>query len=465
VIALRYVDTGSRDQDQALAAWFEAVLRPDAEELRWQSGFFFADGAAPLVATLERFRGSDRLVHGVIGANIGTTLRADVQWLARTIGVPRQNAYLGLVGFAGGLYHPKCYHVTRDDGSQCAYVGSGNLTAPGVSGLNIEAGVLLDTRDGDSEEVLGAIAAGVDRWFHETPEGLHLIDTDESIAAAIDLGLLVEALPPRPELPAEVADENTPGPDTGNRQSGRPRLRPLIGIQRVHELAPVWEARPLIRPPVAYAPVAVVPRTGYPDNFFFAPNAAVATRDGDALSGATLPGGAVGIVVRLNKDSARHFQGGTGTANMSIPLATAHTLRFGSFQGRYARPRAQFDLRVRYIASARQVMGKILNTNVMPYGYEAGEPGNKDLRLLIPAGVSALGEEVRALGYLPPAVDDVAFLEWPTQASSDFRLTYLERNSELAVIAQNLLAEAERTGKLAGRGAAWLPADISPVWA
>lgn len=460
---MRYIDTGSRDERHALATWFNDVLRPDVRELRWQSGFFFADGASLLVPTLERLRNSGGLVRGVIGANLGTTLRADVKWLADTIGLPRNGASLGLVSFSGGLYHPKCYHVRRDDGSQSAYVGSGNLTAPGVSGRNIEAALVLDTREGDRESVLQSVAAGVDYWLDQAREGFHLMEGDESIAAAYEAGILVDALPPRRELPAEAADDNETEQEVDSRPQARPLLRPLVRIPSVRGRRPAREAPPS-RLPVEAAQLPVVPRDRYPESFFFAPDAAAATIGRSALSGATLPRGAVGVVVRLNKDSARHFEGGPGTANMSIPLATAHTLRFGLLRHKYTRPRSEFDLRVRYIAHDTRIAGEPLDTNVMAYGYEEGEPGHKDLRLVIPAGVRVLGERVEQAGYAVPTVDNPAFLEWPTPDRPDFRLSYLEPGSALARIAEDLLSAAERTGEVVGHGAAWLPPGVSPEW-
>src|SRR6266568_5348921 len=283
---MRYIDTGSRDERQALATWFNDVLRADVRELRWQSGYFFADGASLLVPTLERLRQNEHLVRGIIGANLGMALRADVKWLADTIGLPRRNATLALVSFAGGLYHPKCYHVRRQDGSQTAYVGSGNLTAPAVSGRNIEAALVLDTREGDPEGVLQSVATGVDYWFAQNREGLYVIDGDASITAAYEAGILVEALPPRRERPAEADEAETEAEaEAEPRRQPRPRLRPLIRLPDLpgRELPQLQEAVQV------EAPSPVVSRQGYPDSFFFAPGATRPTRVSEALSGSTLP--------------------------------------------------------------------------------------------------------------------------------------------------------------------------------
>jgi hypothetical protein len=343
---MRYVDTGSRDADQALGKWFSEVIGGEVTELRWQAGFFFADGASLLVPTLERLRESTQLVRGVIGANPRSTLREDVEWLVEVVGLPRRNAALGLVCFNGGLYHPKSYHVRRSDGSQAAYVGSANLTAPALSGRNIEAGIVLDTRDSDPPEALSSIAAAVDYWFADRRDGLTLISDPDGVRRAYEAGVLVDRLPAVNERLVEATDgsdeDDSDEAPQGRQGHSRPRLRDLVTVPRARVREPVAPTYgypgtrvrggsvPVVsRSPAPRAAASMTTRDGYPDNFFFEPSATAPTRDADALSGATLPGRSVGIVVQLNKDSARHFAGGIGTANMSIPLATAHSLRFG----------------------------------------------------------------------------------------------------------------------------------------
>jgi len=456
---MRYIDTGSRHESQALGAWFGEILTEDVHELRWQSGYFFADGAAMLVPTFERLRREERPVRGVIGANVDSALKDDVQWLADVIGVPRRHASLGLVGFAGGLYHPKCYHIVRSDGSECAYVGSGNLTAPAVSGLNIEAALLLDTRDGDAPSVLRAIAESVDYWIDSAPPGFHLINGRDSIEKALELQLVVESV----SWAGAVTDETGSAEGAEPREEGtepRPRLRPLLRLPRAR--ARLQRPSPRVRVEVLALPITS--RTSYPDNFFFAPNPAAATSGATALSGSTLPRGAVGLVVTLNKDNARHFAGGAGTANMSIPLATVHTLRFGLLVQKYTRPRAEFKLFARYLGGGEQILCDALDSNAMAYGYEPDEPGHKDVRLLIPAAMRELGELVLDAGMAKPTIGDHALLEWPTLDRPDFRISYLEPESALAHTAKAIIGAAENAGELVGRGAAWLPPGLSPGW-
>ncbi len=155
---MRYIDSGARERAQALGSWLETAVAENSEEIRWQSGFFSSDSLALIQEPLRRLTREQLPVHALIGSNDRATLRADVEALVSTLGIPRQHALLGVVNFGVGYFHPKTFHVKRGDGSQASYVGSANLTGSGVSSLHVEAGVVLDTREGDPPEVLDAIA-------------------------------------------------------------------------------------------------------------------------------------------------------------------------------------------------------------------------------------------------------------------------------------------------------------------
>jgi len=76
--------------------------------------------------------------------------------------------------------------------------------------------------------------------------------------------------------------------------------------------------------------------------------------------------------------------------------------------------------------------------------------------------------EIRELvlqrGKPVPANGDVALLEWPTILRASFRLTLIERASPFFDQCTGTLAAAVAAGEVVGRGACWLPPDLSPPW-
>lgn len=220
---MRYLDSGSRDPTHALAAWLRNVLTDDVAALRWQSGFFALDGVGELQATLTRLSRLHRPVHALVGSNDGATLATHVFQLMQAIEVPRPGGHLGVIRYANGFFHPKVYHVCREDGSQAAYVGSANLTGAGVASLHVEAGISIDTRDGDSAGVLTEIAQAIDAWFANARGGFNLITGAESVDSLVALGVLAEVPPPL--RPAESGTD-----DSRDRGRTASRLRALIDI-------------------------------------------------------------------------------------------------------------------------------------------------------------------------------------------------------------------------------------------
>lgn len=457
---MRYIDSVSRAVEQALGSWFNEVLSEAVSEVRLQSGFFSADAIGVLAPTLEQLANDDALARFVIGSNEPGTLGDHIRQLAELVGVPRQNAYLGIVRYSNAFFHPKVYHLTRTDGSQAAYVGSANFTGPGVSSQHVEAGMIVDTRDGDPDNVLHSIASAIDTWFSEGPEGFHRIANAADITRLVDDGVLLAAPPPRPP------SLGNPG-GGGSTSTSRPRLAPLFDLPTWTPPTPPTPPNTPAPPPAATPSPQVVsaPRQGFPAYLLFAPNAMAPSVGRAALSGTALPGAASGLVVRINRDSARHFEGRSGTANISVPVATLSTLRFGIYQGRYQRPRAEYDLQIRYCGASNTLeLSQPAKTNVMAYGFAPGESGHGDVRMVVPAAVKHLRDDIRRAGLPVPADGDFALLEWPTNADPGFRLSFLERDSPVEQQAQQLFANATSTNELVGEGACWLPSGISPAW-
>lgn len=249
---MRYIDTGSRDAADALGTWLRSVDPAEVDALRVQSGFYSRGGLDELRAVLGDLRRRGAAARIVIGANEQSTLAADVEALRAELGAPRGGADLAVVCFAEGFFHPKTLHLARGDGSQAAYVGSANLTRSGVYGQHIEAGLLLDTREGDDADVVAAVGAAVDAWFDETRDGAHRIETTADVEALVGRGLLAEAPAPRAAVTPRT---------TSARTVGLTRLRPLLAARRrrpeptsaaepadaPHAGALVWRSNPLTR--------------------------------------------------------------------------------------------------------------------------------------------------------------------------------------------------------------------------
>lgn len=219
---MRYIDTGARDPAHALGTWLGASVLQDHSivALRWQTGFFGADALGYFAPLMSRLRGVDGILHVLVGSNDGMTTRADMETLLQAAGQPRQQQRIGVVHFENAYFHPKTVHLFREDGSAAAYIGSGNLTGSGITSLHIEAGVLLDTLDGDDDGVLGAVAAAIDSWFEPPREGLNLVATTRDLDLLVRTGIL-EVPPPAVLLP-------TTGASRAAGTGSKPRLRPLL---------------------------------------------------------------------------------------------------------------------------------------------------------------------------------------------------------------------------------------------
>lgn len=202
---MKYIDTGSRDPQQALGAWLKSVLDGTVVALRCQAGFFGANALGLFASTFADLQKSDLPLNVLVGSNDGTTPRADVEDLLTLSGPSRKNRRIGVVSFDSGYFHPKTIHIVRVDGSTAAYVGSANLTESGIASLHVEAGVLLDSRDHDNTAVLQAIASAIDWWFQEPRDGLNIVHASADLDPLVMDGVLDVPSPPGPVRPAPSA--------------------------------------------------------------------------------------------------------------------------------------------------------------------------------------------------------------------------------------------------------------------
>lgn len=230
---MNYLDTGSRDPAHALATWLERILDGDVAELRLQTGFFSFDSMGLLIPVLQRCKQNNQLTKVLIGSNDASTLKDDVIGLVDALGIPREGAQLGVVSFGGAFFHPKTYHIKRLDGSQAAFVGSANLTASGLM-LHVEAGISLDTRDGDAPHHLSEIAAAIDSWFVERRAGMTLVVGLSTIEELVKNGVLALARPPR----ASSQERN----GATVKEMARPRLQRLFLLPKVKGVSTDAEA-------------------------------------------------------------------------------------------------------------------------------------------------------------------------------------------------------------------------------
>jgi hypothetical protein len=462
---MRYIDTGGRDPEQSVGAWLQSVLTNAITEARWQSGFFTSDALGLFAPTLQRLATLEGLLNALVGSNDPGSMRADVLELVRIAGVPRANAQLGVVQYGNGFYHPKTFHFRRRDGGQCAYVGSANLTGAGITSQHVEAGLVLDTADGDPADVLNKIADAIDEWFRTRREGMHLVNSAADVDQLVTDGVLQLVPPPRPPAP--------PGGGGGGRTtSAPPRLRPLFTLPGLPRAAPPPPEPPALPAPPASVVIAPAPvsvnRTGFPPEVFFDPVATGPTSGANGLSGHPLPHGAAGLIVRLTRDDTRVFGTAVGTANINLPVASIPSLRFGILaRGGYPnRPRAEFDLYARYVAANGQVlrMPDVAETNVMLYGYLAGESGHHNRRMLLPADLRQLRDLIAAGGFPMPTAGHLALMEWPVLAAPEFRITFLDPGSALGQQAQQTFTAANGTQLMLADNSCVLLSGVSPPW-
>lgn len=232
------MDTGSRNPNDAVGGWLEAVVGGgDVSELRIQVGYIGPQPLGYLEPVLRDLAAINGKTAILIGSNDGGTSRETVDGLIRLAGPPRSGLRLGVVSFSEGLFHPKVYHVVRNNGSIAAYVGSANFTFAGVSGKNVEAGIALDTREGDSPSALIDIIAAIDNWFSGSREGLFPVSQESDVAQLVLEGVL--------SAPRHSSVTNTTA--VGGRATGT--LRTLAALLRLPAISS-------LSVPIAPMPVA-----------------------------------------------------------------------------------------------------------------------------------------------------------------------------------------------------------------
>ena len=187
---MRYIDSGSRDPQDALGTWLASELTAGVapKALRVQTGFFGAAVLGYFEGALKSLAQQDGHTRFLIGSNDGQTSRDAMADLLAVTGAPRAGMKLGVVSYQTGYFHPKVVHITRADGSSTAYVGSANLTGYGVTSLRVEAGLIVDSED--SPVVLDSIAEAIDDWFTSSRAGLYVVSNAGDLAPLVKSGVL-----------------------------------------------------------------------------------------------------------------------------------------------------------------------------------------------------------------------------------------------------------------------------------
>lgn len=210
-----YIDSSDEQKSQYVRNWLETNLSGSVKTFRTQSGYFRYGAIEPFVDSLRAIAQANRVVRFVIGANDGNLYGDD---LADTLQIvqERPNASLTVIRLVGAKFHPKCYHIKREDDTETAIVGSANLTVAGVT-LNIEACVIFDTRAGDSVNLLQRISAGIDLWVQrEQGDGVFQISSQTDIDLLKQNGIIDVV---QPQAILSKVSSNTERRNTG--QLGR----------------------------------------------------------------------------------------------------------------------------------------------------------------------------------------------------------------------------------------------------
>ena len=195
---MRYIDNSHRNRrEDTLLSWLQDVLTEDVIGIQWQSGFFREGILSVFSQTFERLARENLNAVILIGSNDGETQADAVRELVRVLRLPRANALLGVVRYAAGFYHPKTIHLHYYSGRQVAYVGSSNLTPSGISGRNVEAGLILDTDEGDPVDVLDRIKSATREWFESNPEELFRVKCEDDVNQLQERGILTIERPAR----------------------------------------------------------------------------------------------------------------------------------------------------------------------------------------------------------------------------------------------------------------------------
>lgn len=233
----RYLDSGASDSPCALGNWIETNFTTEVVGFRCQFGYYGYRALYPFEELVRGLVEASRPVHLVLGSNKAALIQSHLEWTLELV-QGSANSSLTVIAFGNAEFHPKTIHFERQDGSSAAVVGSANLTEAGL-GLNVEAGISLDTREGDDPKILKEIAQAIDRWRSLATVGVFPIGELDDIQALKDAEIIDEPQPAAPRPGGGTARNGDSGPRVGKRQRlwtpnkrppapGRPAAPPVM---------------------------------------------------------------------------------------------------------------------------------------------------------------------------------------------------------------------------------------------
>lgn len=412
---MRYLDTGSRDPDDSLFRWLEGVL-PDARYFGCQTGYFSYDGIYPLQSSFEALLERHGTLHLVVGGNESGVRRQDLERVLDLFDAapPQATTSLTVVAADDALMHPKAFYVEKLDGTRHAFVGSANLTNPGLS-RNIEAALVIDSTTDPLAPFTG-IREAIDRWHEQQHPNAYSV-TRSSLAKLVSAGIL-----DIPRIHAPVSPAN-------HRQRSKifPALGALIQLpRRRRSLVPRTKTAPTIA--INPAPIGTL---------------------------GSLPNGAVGILKSLSSLDVKAFHGGVGTSYIALPVDIGRFLPMKPY-GKNAEPRIDVTAEARLEGAPEEVVvSGETPTNITHVGLGATRTSHEDLRFNYLTGIRKGIERAAAEHHLSvPGEDDLAAIEF--LEGVHIRLTFITGPASIA----NLRPLLNQKGATWG----WLQPGVVGPW-
>ncbi|MGR3507146.1 MAG: phospholipase D family protein [Paracoccaceae bacterium] len=216
---MHFLDGATRAPSDSLGHWIDKQVPHEVSHLRIMSGYFALSGLGAFQDIIDALNLSGGNISAVLGANDKETIESDLIDYLDLVQSPRAGVRTAIASYSNGLFHPKVYHLTRTDGSELAYVGSANLTDFGVNSGNIEAGIILDTREKDDSSVLSRIAASVDTWFSGMNPAVNEIISHADVRALVAIGIV--------GIKRKARSNGGTGGSTGTK---KPSLSPVVSF-------------------------------------------------------------------------------------------------------------------------------------------------------------------------------------------------------------------------------------------